>query len=389
MFEVHGSVSPGFESVREVFEQHFQQHAEVGAAVCVYRHGRPVVDVWAGTADADTGRPWREDTLAVIYSATKSATAACAHLLAQRGELDLEAPVAHYWPEFAAAGKGRIPVRWLLSHQAGLPALDKTVTLQDVTSWDPVVSALAAQAPAWVPGSAHGYHGLTFGWLVGEVVRRVSGRSLGNFFAQEIAAPLGLDFWIGLPEAELPRVSRIVEPPAAAQQADVDLDAVPEELRELTAAYTDPTSLTMRALLPTGEPMDLNRADLRTAEIPAVNGICTARALARFYAALIGDVDGHRILDESTLATAVTEQASGLDRILHLPTRPALGFGLPPEGLPWRTPTSFGHAGHGGFLGYADPASGIAFGYVLNRLHTGSDPDHRVAGLVRAVRSAA
>ncbi|PZF91889.1 serine hydrolase domain-containing protein, partial [Micromonospora endophytica] len=213
--DVQGTVAPGFEGVREVFARNFATHGEVGAAVCVYRHGRPVVDLWAGVADPDTGRPWREDTLQVVYSTTKSATAACAHLLSQRGELDLDAPVAAYWPEFAAAGKEGIPVRWLLSHQAGLPALDTPVSLADIRSWDPVVRALARQAPVWTPGTAHGYHGLTYGWLVGEVVRRVSGRSLGDYFAEEIAAPLGLDFWIGLPASELPRVSRIVEPPPA------------------------------------------------------------------------------------------------------------------------------------------------------------------------------
>ncbi|WP_341716081.1 serine hydrolase domain-containing protein [Micromonospora sp. FIMYZ51] len=387
MTEIHGMVAPGYEVVREAFAQNFVTHGEVGAAVCVYRHGRPVLDLWAGSADPRTGRPWQQDTLQVVYSTTKGATAACAHLLAQRGQLDLDAPVAAYWPEFAAAGKERIPVRWLLSHQAGLPALDAPVTLADIRSWEPVVTTLAGQAPIWTPGSAHGYHAFTYGWLVGEVVRRVSGRSLGDYFAEEIAAPLGLDFWIGLPESELHRVSRIVEPPPAAPPTAAELDAMPPELRDTLALYHDPAALPVRALSPATEPVDLNRADLQTAQIPAVNGSCTAHALARFYAALVGTVDGHRILDPATLAVATAEQADGLDRVLHLPTRPALGFGLPPAGVPWWSPTAFGHGGHGGSLGYADPDSAIAFGYVMNRLHVSPEPDRRAAELIQALRA--
>ncbi|PZF99124.1 serine hydrolase, partial [Micromonospora endophytica] len=168
-----------------------------------------------------------------------------------------------------------------------------------------------------------------------------------------------------------------------------ELDAMPQQIRDVLASYHDPASLTVRALSPATEPIDLNRADLQTVQIPAVNGICTAHALARFYAALIGTVDGHRILDPSTLAVATAEQADGIDRVLHLPTRPALGFGLPLAGLPWWSPTAFGHGGHGGSLGYADPETGIAFGYVMNRLHVAAEPDPRAAGLITAVRASA
>ncbi|MEV8517071.1 serine hydrolase domain-containing protein [Dactylosporangium sp. NPDC051484] len=343
---------------------------EVGAAVCVYHHGRPVVDVWAGLADPDVSRPWRRDTLQVVFSATKGVVAACAHLLVQRGDLDLDAPVARYWPEFGAAGKDRIPVRWVLSHQAGLAALDRPLTLADVAAWNPVTAAVATQAPAWEPGTAHGYHALTYGWIVGELVRRVTSRSIGAFFRQEIADPLGLDIWIGLPGDEQHRVSRIVAPP-------------------LDRSTVDRSSLMLRAMLPTDEPLDLNRPDLRAAEIPAVNAVCTARALARFYAALIGSVDGHRILDPATLAAATTEQAAGADRILRVPIRWALGFGLPTPDLPWFTPTLFGHAGHGGSLGFADPASGLAFAYVMNRVHATMEPDPRASDLAVAANTAA
>ncbi|MFB9178056.1 serine hydrolase domain-containing protein [Dactylosporangium sucinum] len=371
---ISGTVAPGYEPVRDAFLANFATRAEIGAAVSVYRHGREMVRLWGGLADPDAGRPWREDTLQPVYSATKSAPAACAHLLVQRGQLDLAAPVAEYWPEFAAAGKRGVPVRWLLSHQAGLPVLDRPVPLADALAWAPVVAALAAQAPAWEPGTAHGYHALTYGWLVGEVVRRVSGRTVGTYFADEIGKPLGLDFWIGLPETEHHRVGRLVQQPVS--------ETPPAEL---LTAYTDPASLTVRSMIATDPPLDLADPRTWTAEIPAVNGICTAAALARFYAALIGEVDGVRILDPASLAAATREQASGIDRVLLTPTRPALGFGLPVPGQPWWSPTAFGFPGHGGSLGYADPATGTAFAYVTNGLRVSLSADPRVTALVESL----
>ncbi|MDW5323573.1 serine hydrolase domain-containing protein [Plantactinospora sp. KLBMP9567] len=385
MSVVSGTVAAGYEPVREAFLANFETRSEIGAAVSVYRHGREVVRLWGGTADPTTGRPWRAETLQVVYSTTKSVPAACAHLLVQRGQLDLDAPVAEYWPEFAAAGKAGIPVRWLLAHQAGLPVLDRPVSLAEALAWQPVVEALAAQAPVWEPGTAHGYHSLTYGWLVGEVVRRVSGRSLGTYFADEIGKPLGLDFWIGLPAGEAHRVSRLVEQPATGAAPE----AVPEQLREVLATYTDPASLLVRSVSVTDPPLDLADPATWAAEIPAVNGICTASSLARFYAGLIGEVDGIRILDAATLAAATAEQASGVDRVLMVPTRPALGFGLPLPDQSWWSPTAFGFPGHGGSLGYADPASGIAFGYVMNGLRVTMTPDPRTASLVEAVRAVA
>lgn len=379
MTVIDGEVAIGFEPVREAFVANFEQRAEIGAAVSVYRHGREVVRRWGGVADPETGRRWQEDTLQVVFSATKSVPAACAHLLVQRGKLDLAAPVAEYWPEFAAAGKGDIPVHWLLSHRAGLPVLDQPVPLADALTWEPVVTALAAQAPAWEPGTAHGYHGLTYGWLVGEVLRRVSGRSVGTYFAEEIAGPLGLDFWIGLPDTETHRVARLVE------QGVPPSETAPDAASEALAAYADPTSLFVRSVMVTDPPLDLTDPSAWTAEIPAVNGICTASSLARFYAGLIGAVDGVRILDSATLAAATRQQADGVDRVLLTPTRPALGFGLPVLDQPWWSPTAFGFPGHGGSLGYADPASGIAFGYVTNGLRAAMGPDPRVAALVEAL----
>ncbi|MEU2337522.1 serine hydrolase domain-containing protein [Streptomyces sp. NPDC006654] len=385
---MHGEVAAGFEGVREAFAANFEQRGEVGAAVCVYRDGRPVVDLWGGVADPGTGRPWERDTLQLVYSATKGATATAAHLLAQRGELDLDAPVAAYWPEFAANGKADVPVRWLLSHRAGLVTLDRPVPLGDALGWDAMVAALAAQRPQWEPGTAHGYHGRTFGWLVGEVIRRASGRTPGRFFAEEVAGPLGLDFFIGLPAAERARVSRMVYPKPEVDLSTVPLDAVPPEAREFVAALQDPQSLSNRAFALTDPAeIDFNSAEVQAAEIPASNGICTARGLARMYAALVGEVDGVRLFSPGTLAAATAEQAAGVDKVIMFPVRFASGYMLPVETSPLTGPRAFGHPGRGGSLGFADPEHGVAFGYVMNSIVEGAE-DPRAAALVDAVRAA-
>jgi CubicO group peptidase (beta-lactamase class C family) len=383
---INGEVATGFEPVREAFAANFARHGDIGAAVCVYHDGRPVVDLWGGVADPDDGRPWARDTLQLVYSATKGATATAAHLLAQRGALDLDAPVAEYWPEFAANGKAEIPVRRLLSHQAGVVALDDPVPLADALSWHPMVAALAAQRPAWTPGTAHGYHGRTFGWLVGEVIRRVSGRTPGRFFAEEVAAPLGLDFFIGLPAGERGRVSRMVYKQSL-DLSSVPPESIPEEFRALVTAVLDPESLYNRAFAVTDPPaIDFNAPEVHAAEIPASNGIGTARGLARMYAALIGEVDGVRLLTPATLADATREQSSGADRVILVPTRFGSGYALPTEATPLMGPSSFGHPGRGGSLGFADPEHGIAFGYVMNHIMDGAPDDVRAASLVDAVR---
>ena len=388
MASVDGEVAPGFERVREAFGRNFEQGGDVGAALCVYRHGRKVADLWGGAADSGTGREWARDTLQLVYSATKAATATCAHLLAQRGELDLDRPVASYWPEFAAAGKADIPVRWLLSHRAGLPVIDHPIPLADLLAWEPMAAALAAQRPAWEPGTAHGYHGRTYGWLVGEVIRRVSGRSPGRFFAEEIAGPAGLDFFIGLPGDERGRVSHMVidDPPGFGTVASIPIEQVPEQFRPLLAAFTDPGSLMNRAFALCVPDIDFNDQAAQAAEIPSSNGICTADGLARLYAGLIGEVDGVRILDAGTTAAATAEQAAGTDQVLLVPTRFASGFMLPTDESPLGGPASFGHPGRGGSLGYADPDSGIAFGYVVSHIRQDMT-DTRAATLVSAVRA--
>jgi len=369
-----GHVAPGFEAVGDAFAENFDRHDDVGAACCVYVDGRPVVDLWGGLADLHAGRPWREDTIQLVFSATKGVTAACVHLLAERGAVDLDAPVATYWPEFAARGKDRIPICWVLCHKAGLAAVDGDLTLEQVLAWKPVVAAIAAQAPNWPPGTAHGYHARSFGWILGEVVRRVTGRSIGRFLAEEIARPLGIEFWIGLPRRELPRCARLL--PAQ--------DGTPS-IADLLGAG----SLTARVM--TG-PSGLfayddtwNRAEVLMAEMPSSNGVGSARALARFYAALVGEVDGFRILAPATVAAASAVQAEGPDRVILLTTRYGSGFMLPPMLAPACGARSFGHAGAGGCLGFADPEARVGFGYVTTRMKFEPTGDERTKGLVAAV----
>ncbi|HWP66284.1 MAG TPA: serine hydrolase domain-containing protein [Candidatus Limnocylindria bacterium] len=373
MLPIHGHVQPGYEAVRDAFAVNLEEHGDVGAACCVYAGGEPVLDLWAGFADLDGGRPWSEDTIQIVFSATKGVTAVCVLALVERGLLALDAPVAAYWPEFAQNGKADIPVRFVLCHRAGLAAIDGDLTLPEVLAWDPVVGAIAAQAPNWRPGSAHGYHARSFGWILGEIVRRVTGRSLGRFFADELARPLGLDFWIGLPAAELARCARILPPE----------DPLP------LATLLGETALTTRVM---SGPSGLfayddtwNRPDVLAAEIPSSNGVGNARALARFYAALIGDVDGVRLLAPATIAAAAETQAAGPDRVIFVETRYGLGFALQPMLAPGAGPRSFGHPGAGGSLGFADPDAGLAFGYVSTRMRFDATGDPRTRNLVSAL----
>ena len=339
-----------------------------------------MVDLWGGVADADSGRLWTEDSIALVFSSTKGATAICAHLLAQRGELDLDAPVARYWPEFAAGGKQDIPVRWLLSHRVGLPVFDKPLTIEEFLAWEPPVKALAAQSPVWEAGTAHGYHAGTYGWLVGEVIRRISGKSVGTFFADEVAGPLGLDFWIGLPESEESRVVPIIA--VDLQEGEMDQQAVTQKRRDLLEAARDPDSLLNKAT--TTAPLDPNTRDYHAAEIPAGNGITDARSLARMYASLIGDgVDGVRLLSDETVENASAEESNGRDEVLQIATRFGLGFSLDQEGSLGQE-GAFGHSGAGGSLGFADPKAGIGFGYVMNKMQLVAGDDPRTLTLIAA-----
>ncbi|MEO7427961.1 MAG: serine hydrolase domain-containing protein, partial [Acidimicrobiales bacterium] len=391
MTEIGGGVEPGFEGVAEAFATNFAEHGEVGAATSVYVGGRKVVDLWGGVADVATGSPYTKDSLQLVFSSTKGATAACANLLAQRGELDIDAPVATYWPEFKAAGKEDIPVRWLLCHKAGLPYVDTDLTLDEALAWDPMIRALEAQAPVWEPGTAHGYHATTYGWLVGEVVRRISGKSLGTFFHDEFAEPLGLEFWIGLPDEQQHRVAPLI------QWGDGGLGSAQDPaMAELIAQFMGPDTLLGKAL---GAPSfvfsdaegGFNNPAIRAAEIPAANGVTNARSLARFYGGLAGTVEGgpsEPLLSDEQVAKASELQTSGPDKCLYMETTFGLGFFLASVFAPYGGPKSFGHTGAGGSVGFADPEHGIGFGYVMNKMMQGLNGDPRSGGLIQAVYDA-
>jgi CubicO group peptidase (beta-lactamase class C family) len=380
---VRGHVEDGWGKIADVFQANFEgSPGEVGAACCVYVGGRPVVDLWGGLADREANRPWDEDTIALVASTTKGATAICAHLLAQRGELDLDAPVVKYWPEFGAAGKEHILVRWLLSHQAGLPAVDGPLTFEDACAWHPVIRALEAQKPEWQPGTEHVYHSMTFGFLVGEVVRRITGKSLGTFFADEVASPLGLSAWIGLPEDQERRVARI-------EYAPFTIEAMTAGMIEATGLDADTVTSWMSAVWGagsvqarasevggafTGSDYPSTRA-YRAAEFPFGNMFTNARSLARMYAATVSEVDGVRLLSPAAVETMTAVQTDrtrmhGLPPGLKVPADRSfymsLGFWRACPPMPWVGPSSFGHPGSGGSVGFADPDAGVGFGYVPN-----------------------
>ncbi|WP_225809040.1 serine hydrolase domain-containing protein [Streptomyces spinosus] len=383
--DVNGTVAEGFEPVREAFAANFALLGERGAAVAVYRDGHRVVDLWAGTRDVDGTAPWQRGTAQIVRSATKGVAAAALLLLHQRGELDLDAPVGAYWPEYKAAGKEHTRVRDLLGHRAGVPVLDRPLTPAEAADPELGAAAVAAQAPVWEPGTAHGYHAQTFSWLTGELLRRITGRPAGDWIADEIAGPAGADLWLGLPESEHARVGRVG--PVDAPETAGGLKTRPK--RAVAEAYADPDSLTRRAFAAITPFPDENDPGYRAAALPASNGIATADGLARFYASLIGAVDGGtRLFTPRTMELARAEEAAGPDRVLVVNTRFGLGHMLHGAASPLLTPGSFGHPGRGGALGFADPDTGIAFGYVTNGFRQSVTADPRAQALVRAVRTA-
>ncbi|MFF4834637.1 serine hydrolase domain-containing protein [Streptomyces sp. NPDC001315] len=380
---VNGTVAEGFEPVRAAFVRNFEVLGDRGAAVAVYRDGHRVVDLWGGTKDVDGTAPWERGTAQIVRSATKGVAAAVLLLLHQRGELDLDAPVGTYWPEYKAAGKERTRVRDLLAHRAGVPVLDRPLSPAEAADPDLGAAAVAAQAPVWEPGTEHGYHAQTYSWLTGELVRRITGRPVGEWVAAGIAGPAGADLWLGLPGTETGRVGRVgpVEPPAEAG----GLRTRPK--RSVADAYADPDSLTRRAFAAITPLPDENDPAYRAAALPASNGIATADGLARFYASLIGEVDGGtRLFTPETVELARGERSAGADRVLVVHTRFGLGYMLHGAASPLLSPSSFGHPGRGGALGFADPESGIAFGYVTNGFRKSVTADPRAQALVRAVR---
>lgn len=384
MTEIHGNVADGYGKVADAFARNFDEHGELGAAFSVYVDGEQKADIWAGVADKAAGSPWTADTLQLVFSTTKGAAAICVAQLVESGLLDYDAKVVDVWPEFADGGKEDVTVGQLMSHQAGLPYVDPLLTFDEIMEVTPVVEALAAQAPAWEPGTAHGYHALTYGWLAGELVRRVDGRTIGNYFADEVAAPLGLDFYIGLPESEETRVSRLENSPPP-----TDPDEIALMMQVMGPGTTGFKALTMNGALVAFDPDNnqFNTRAVHATEMPAANGITNAGSLAKMYAATIGEVDGVRLIDDDTVAAASAEQVNGPDLSLVFPSRFGYGFMLDGELTPLLSPRAFGHAGAGGSLGYADPENGVGYGYVMNQMGGGIAGDPRTVALNEAVRA--
>ena len=380
---VRGTCDPRFANVRALFERCFESNDEIGAAACFVLDGQCVVDLWGGHHDLARKREWQRDTLVNVYSTTKGPVALCAHQLIERGLLDIDAPVANYWPEFAAAGKQGITLRWLLSHKAGLAAVRAPLPRNSLYDWNLMCEALAAQEPWWTPGDGHGYHAFTYGFLVGEVVRRVTGESIGTFFRKNVAQPLDADFHIGLAPENDARTSdmfsvHIGNKPSPAIEPGSTPPPPSPQFAEFGRLMQDPTSMQYNALM--NPPMERNAVNTRAwraAEIPAVNGHGTARGLARIYGALArgGEIGGVRIVTPETIARATLEEAAGPERLFcgAVPMRFGQGFVLSDATHRYArlspNPRSFGHAGGGGSLAMADPDRRIGFGFTMNNMH--------------------
>ncbi|MEU1269791.1 serine hydrolase domain-containing protein [Streptomyces sp. NPDC005799] len=380
---VVGYCDERFAAVRTAFEENFRERGELGAAVAVSVGGEVMVDLWGGWADADRTRPWERDTLVNVWSTTKGPTALCAHILADRGLLDLDAPVAKYWPEFAAAGKEEVLVRHLLSHRAGLSGLREPHSVEQLYDWEFTTGRLAATEPWWEPGTASGYHAFTYGFLVGEVVRRVSGQLPGAFLAHEVTGPLGIDFTIGLPEQDAGRAAELVHPPVASSS-------------EQAAIFSQLTPAALAALAnPVVGADEANSPAWRAAEIPAANGHGTARAVAALYGIFAGrgTYAGRSVLSPEAAERVREGQGSCRDLVLGagLDAETEIGLGLwlsGDNGSYGPNPRAFGHDGFGGSCGLADPETGVSLGYAMNRMGPQIANDPRKMALIEALYSA-
>ena len=366
MAEVQGTCEARFEGVRKALSASLDSGGDVGASVAVYLHGEPVVDIWGGYVDEAKSAPWERDTLTNVWSTTKTMTFLCALMLADRKQLDFHAPVATYWPEFAQGGKEAVEVRHIMGHTAGLSGWDQPIAPEQLADWELCTMALAAQTPWWEPGSASGYHALTQGYLIGEVVRRIVGESIGTWFAREVAKPLDADFFIGLPESEDSRVSNVIPPPP------LDLDGM--EISEITAKtfMNPPLDATMAT-----------QAWWRQAEIPAANGHGNARSVAAIQSVIAGkgEARGVRLLSAAGTDPIFETQADGIDLVLGVPTRFGMGYGLSNAEMPIG-PRSCYWGGYGGSIIVLDQEAELAVCYVMNRMETGVVGDPRGATIV-------
>lgn len=381
---IDGTVAAGFEPVADAFAAAFEGRPRMGAALAVLHEGRPVVDLWGGLKDARTGEPWAEDTLTVLFSCTKGLSSILAARLVQEGRLDYDAPVCEYWPEFAGAGKADVRVGHLLAHRSGLSAPRIPLSAQDVLDWDLVVGRLAAQEPLWQPGAGYAYHAITHGWLVGEVIRRITGRSYAEQLAEVVTGPLGVDAYVGLPDAEQDRVAHLLVGPGLAEVAE-RVEAVRAagtvdwSIEAMTLGHAFPPAL----VSPTG---GFNSRAIRSAQIPGAGGIGTARALATIWSATVVETRGIRLLEAPVVERATREQSSG-EPVWPLPgpwTRWGLGFQIDSENRRYLTPAGFGHDGAGGQSAFADPELGVGFAFLTTEME--ARDDHRATRIVDALR---
>ncbi len=368
MVEIHGFCDPRFEAVRAAFSANFDQGLDAGASVAITVGGEMVVDLWGGVANDDGTRPWEEDTIVNVYSTTKTMTALCALILADRGDLDFHAPVAKYWPEFAQNGKEAIEVRHLMSHTAALPGWDTQIVVDDLYDWEKVTSLLAAQSPWWEPGTASGYHAITQGNLVGEVVRRISGKSLGTFFADEVAGPLGADFHIGLDPKHDARVADLIPPEAVSG-----------------ALAADPSTVAGRIFRwPVMNALDSRTRGWRAAEIPAANGHGNARSIARIHSVLVnsGEAWGKRLLSAEGCETIFEEQINGIDLVFGTPLRHGIGFGLNNPDMPLGpNPKTCYWGGWGGSLALLDFDAQMVIAFAMTKMNSTTTGDMRTVAL--------
>jgi len=384
------SVEPGWEGVREAFEGNFASGEEVGAGCAVYHRGKLVVDLVGGHFDGAKTQPYTDDALQLVFSTTKGVPAIAVGMCVDRGLIDYDEKVTTYWPEFAANGKGDATVAQLLSHQCGLITVDQPTTLADALDWKTITSRLADGTPEWPIGTAHGYHALTYGWLAGELIRRTDGRTPGQFVAEEIAGPLGLDLWIGLPAEHESRVSPMLGS-LATKSDDPAVQAMIDQ-------FFGPGSNAYRALYLNGAfefegqaDNPFNTAEVHAAEIPAGNGIANARSLAKLYAATLGEVDGIQLLSEATRDRArlrVTPDGE-TDQCLMLESTFGMGFMVHGPMTVYSGPGSYGHPGAGGSVAFAQPERDLAFAYVMNQMATNLAGDMRAQRLLEAAAAAA
>jgi CubicO group peptidase (beta-lactamase class C family) len=369
---IEGRCDGRYERVRDAFEANFTDRGDVGASFALTLEGEFVVDLWGGHQDAARSRPWQEDTIINVYSTTKTMTFLCALMLADRGALDLSAPVASYWPEFAAHGKEGVLVKQLLGHSAGLPGFSRPFDAEDLYDWDMCCADLAGQSPWWEPGTQSGYHAITQGYLIGEVIRRITGKTIGAFFSEEIAAPLGADFHIGVDPADFARVADLLPAMETAPILEMDLESITGRV----FAGLDIT------------PETTGSAGWRQAEIPAANGHGNARSVVRAQTALAngGKAFGVELLSRAGAARALEPQTDGLDAVLGLPIRFAMGYALPTDAVPVSpNANTLWWGGAGGSTIAVDTDAHLCFSYVMNQMDNYIVGDPRGASLAAAV----